>query len=203
MTSHQVFEKFVPTAAVDYCNGLYENMTFEFKVTRSRRTKLGDFRFRPDKRKSIITVNNDLNPYAFLVTYLHEVAHLTTFKKHGYKVAPHGNEWKQEFINISEPMLTEDVFPSSVLDSLIKYFQRPKASSCSDPDLYQALRQFDPNEDMVSLKDIENNQPFIFHGKKFVRLEKKRTRWLCGEIKTERKYLISGIAEVELIEVNS
>ena len=203
MTSRQVFEKFVPKAAVDYCNDLYESLTFEFKVTKSRRTKLGDFRFRPDMKKSIITVNNDLNPYAFLVTYLHEVAHLTTFKKHSHKVAPHGNEWKQEFINISEPMLTNDVFPPSVLASLTNYFQRPKASSCSDPNLYQALRQFDTNENTISLKDIEPHQPFIFHGKKFVRLEKKRTRWVCEEINTKRKYLIPGIAEVELIEVNS
>ena len=203
MTSHQVFEKFVPKAAVDYCNKLYETMAFEFKVTKSRRTKLGDFRFRPDKKKSTITVNNDLNPYAFLVTYLHEVAHLMTFQKFGNRVSPHGNEWKQEFISISEPMLTKEVFPPPVLNSLANYFKRPKAGSCSDPELYNALRQFDITGKAVSLQEISNRQPFVFHDKTFIRLEKKRTRWVCEEIKTKRKYLIAGIAEVELLEDNS
>jgi len=203
MTSRQVFEKFVPKEAVMYCNELYETMEFEFKVTKSRSTKLGDFRFRQDQKKSTITINNDLNPYAFLVTYLHEVAHLITFQKFTNRVSPHGNEWKQEFVRISTPMLSDAVFPPTILSSLISYFQNPKASSCSDPHLYSALREFDPKTEKISLKDIQNNQPFSFNKKHFVRLEKKRTRWVCEEIGTQRKYLINGIAEVKLLEVNS
>jgi len=203
MTSRQVFEKFVPREAVVYCNELYETMEFEFKVTKSRSTKLGDFRFKPGQKKSTITINNDLNPYAFLVTYLHEVAHLITFQKFTNRVSPHGNEWKQEFVRISTPMLSEAVFPPIILSSLIRYFQNPKASSCSDPHLYSALREFDSTTEKISLKDIQNNQPFSFNKKQFIRLEKKRTRWVCEEIGTKRKYLINGIAEVKLLEVNS
>ena len=203
MTSVQVFEKFVPPASISYCNQLYESMGFEFKITKSRSTKLGDFRFKPDLKKSIITINNDLNSYAFLVTYLHEVAHLVTFQKFTSRVAPHGTEWKQEFIRISQPMLIEEVFPPSILASLNSYFQNPKASSCSDPKLYNALRQFDSPTNKISLEKIKNHQPFLFNKKQFIRLEKRRTRWVCEEIITKRKYLISGLAEVELLEVNS
>jgi len=203
MTSHQVFEKFVPQKAVAYCNELYETMEFEFKVTKSRRTKLGDFRFKPDQRKSIITINNDLNRFAFLVTYLHEVAHLITFQKFTKRVAPHGREWKNEFVKISNPILNEDIFPPAILASLNSYFKNPKASSCSDPILYKALRQYDTPTNKILLKDIQNHQPFLFNKKQFIRLEKKRTRWVCEELKTKRKYLINGIVDVELLEDNS
>ncbi len=203
MTSNQVFGKFVPPASVDYCNQLYETLGFEFKITKSRRTKLGDFRIEPGSKKSTITVNNDLNPFAFLVTYLHEVAHLITYHDFSNRVAPHGKEWKQEFAKIAQPMLTTEVFPQSVLQSLNNYFKKPKASSCSDPILYEALRKFDRPTDKISLKDIQNNKPFIFNKKRFIRLEKKRTRWVCEEIETKKKYLISSLAEVDLIEVNS
>jgi hypothetical protein len=203
MTSKQVFEKFVPEGAVDYCNQLYENLEFEFKITKSRATKLGDFRFKPDHKKSVITINNDLNPYAFLITYLHEVAHLTTFQEFNRKVAPHGKEWKQEFVRLAQPMLSSDIFPPNVLASLTRYFKQPKASSCSDPQLYAALRQFDKPTNKIPLNKIQNKEPFRLNKKQFIRLEKKRTRWLCEEISTKRKYLISGVAEVELLEVNS
>ncbi|MCP4456557.1 MAG: SprT family zinc-dependent metalloprotease [Cytophagales bacterium] len=203
MTSLQVFEKFVPDEAVAYCNNLYETMGFEFKITKSRRTKLGDFRFKPDNKKSIITINNDLNSYAFLVTFLHEVAHLITFQKFTNRVAPHGSEWKREFTNISVPLLTKDVFPPSILISLTKYFQNPKASSCSDPNLYRALRHFDSPTNKLPLNDIQNQQSFIFNKRRFIRMEKKRTRWVCEEINSKRKYLINGIADVEVLEVNS
>ena len=202
MNSIKVFERFVPPAAVGYCNRLYETMEFEFKITKSRRTKLGDFKFKPDLKKFIITINNDLNCFAFLVTYLHEVAHLITFHKFTNRVSPHGREWKREFVKISMPMLNEEVFPPSVLVSLNAYFQHPKASSCSDPHLFNALRQFDLPGGKTTLKDIQSRQPFLFNKKRFIRLDKKRTRWVCEEIQTKRKYLINGLAEVEILEVN-
>ena len=199
MTSRQVFEKFVPPAAVSYCDGLYTQLNFEFKVKKGRLTKLGDYRFERGSKKETITINNDLNPYAFLVTYLHEVAHLATFRKHGRSVQPHGKEWKQAFVQLAEPLLNEKIFPEVVLKSVIRYFKNPKASSCSDPDLFKTLRLFDPPSNKKILNEINNQQEFLFHKKRFIRLEKKRTRWLCRETKTNRDYLILGIAEVELI----
>lgn len=203
MTAIQVFEKFVPSAAISYCNQLYESMGFELKITKSRSTKLGDFRFKPDLKKSIITINNDLNPYAFLVTYLHEVAHLGTFQKHTHSVSPHGVEWKKEFIRISQPMLTQEVFPPTILASLNSYFKNPKASSCADPKLHIALRKFDAPTNKISLENIQDHQPFLFNKKRFLRLKKKQTRWVCEEIYSKKKYLINGMAEVTLLEVNS
>ncbi|NQZ76457.1 MAG: SprT-like domain-containing protein [Ekhidna sp.] len=196
MTSAQVFEKFVPLAAVDYCVKLYEQFGFEFKVKKARQTKLGDYRFNPKTNKHTITVNNDLNEYAFLVTYLHEVAHLIAFKQYGRRIAPHGKEWKKAFIDVSVPMLTEKVFHRSVLKALNKYFRNPGASSCSDPALHQILKQFDQPSEKILLKQIAIGETFQFNQKSYVKLETKRTRSVCTETISKRKYLISDVAEV-------
>ncbi len=196
MTSEEVFQKFVPTHSVDYCAKLYKRLGFEFKIKKARQTKLGDYRFNPKSSRHTITINNDLNPYAFLVTYLHEVGHLIAFKKYGRRIQPHGKEWKQCFKEVSEPMLNEQVFHFSVLSALKKYFKNPKASSCSDPVLYQILKQFDEPSNKILLKDVSIGESFRFNSKSYVKLEKKRTRSVCQEVKSGRKYLISDLAEV-------
>ncbi|MEQ9403658.1 MAG: SprT-like domain-containing protein [Cyclobacteriaceae bacterium] len=197
MTSREVFEKFVPPEAVSYCNKLYERLEFEFKVKKARQTKLGDYRFDPYSEKHTITINNDLNAYSFLVTYLHEVAHLIAFKRFGNRVQPHGREWKQSFREVAEPMLSDKVFDPRVLNALKRYFNNPKASSCSDPVLYNLLKQFD-GKDVPQLKDIAIGEVFIFNKRTFRKLEKKRTRSICLELKTNRKYTIAEIAEVSI-----
>ncbi|GAB4238511.1 MAG: SprT-like domain-containing protein [Ekhidna sp.] len=200
LTSKEVFQKFVPTEAVSYCDKLYQNLSFEFKIKKARQTKMGDYRFNPLTGKQIITINNDLNPYAFLVTYLHEVAHLLAFNKYGRKIQSHGKEWKQLFKEVSAPMLSANVFPPSVLKALTSYFKNPKASSCSDPVLYQILKQFDDTEGTLFLKDLDIGECFMFNRKTYVKLEKKRTRSVCQEVRTGRKYLISEMAEVSVSE---
>ena len=200
MTSEEVFQKFIPPTAVSYCNKLYQRLGFEFKIKKARQTKLGDYRFNPTSNRHTITINNDLNPFAFLVTYLHEVAHLIAFKQYKRSIQPHGKEWKKCFKDIAEPMLNEAVFPKEILSALKKYFKNPKASSCSDPVLYQILKQFDAPSDKLLLKEIPLGTSFEFNNRSFKKLEKKRTRSVCQELSSRRKYMISDLAEVIVID---
>lgn len=193
----QVFERFIPEKAVGYCSKLYDFFGFEFKIKKSRLTKMGDYRFDRQTGRHTITINNDLNPYAFLVTYIHEVAHLVTFKEHGRKVSPHGEEWKINFTKVMKPVLNEEIFPPNVYLALTNYFKNPKASSCSDPVLYNVLRQFDEPTGTVPLSKIPLGQSFIFNEKTYRKLEKKRSRSVCVELKSNRKYLIAEIAPVK------
>jgi SprT protein len=195
-----VFERFVPEAAVSYCEKLWDYFGFEFKIKKSRQTKLGDYRYDPRSKKSTITINNDLNQYSFLVTYLHEVAHLYTFEKHGRKAAPHGKEWKMSFKKIAEQVLNERVFPSEILLALQNYFKDPKAASCSDPVLYNILRKYDGSSDFIPLSKVAVGSSFEFNGKSYRKLEKKRTRSVCLALESGRKYLISEIAQVKELE---
>ena len=192
-----VFRKYFPGAALSYCLRLWKEGNFHFKITRKRQSKLGDYRFSPDKGHQI-TVNQDLNPYAFLITYLHEVAHYqvqTTYKR---RKAPHGKEWKTAFRNLVLPVMNEGIFPTALLRSLENYMDNPKASSCADPNLTQALRQYNPaHQQQPLLDELPVGAVFGFQGRQFRKVEKRRTRVLCEEVKTRRRYLISAIAEVE------
>ncbi len=194
-----VFERFVPRQAAAYCLRLFEHFGFEFKIKRSRQTKLGDYCYSPKTKRHTITINNDLNPYAFLITYLHEVAHLVTFEKHGRRVAPHGAEWKNNFKKVAQPILSVEVFPEPVFIALKNYFKNPKAASCSDPELYNVLRQFDTPTDLVPLSTISIGEHFGFRGNEYVKLEKKRTRSVCQEVSSKRRFLIAEIARVKQV----
>lgn len=191
-----IFERFVPQEAAGYCFKLWNYFGFEFKIKRSRQTKLGDYRYNPQTKKHTITINNDLNPFSFLVTYLHEVAHLVTFEQHGHSANPHGLEWKQNFRKVAKPVLNEKVFPENILLALTSYFKNPKAASCSDPVLYRVLKQFDLPTGKIMLRQVQLGSAFDFNGRKFKKLEQKRTRAVCLELKSNKRYLISEVAEV-------
>lgn len=197
----KVFEKFVPEASVDYCLDLWWHYKFEFKITKGRQTKLGDYRFHSQRKIHIISVNNDLNKYNFLITYIHEVAHLLVYEQHKHSVDPHGKEWKMQFKKLMLPILTSDVFPSDVLRPLALYLKNPKASSCSDQALMIALHKYEAKaEDVLLLSSLNEGDIFQFQNRKFEKVETRRTRILCKEVMTGKRYLISGIAKVSLSE---
>ncbi len=192
-----IFRRFVPSEAVTYCVKLYYYFGFEFKIKKARLTKFGDYKYDRQKQLHIITINNDLNPFAFLVTYLHEVAHLVTYQEYKNKVQPHGTEWKTNFQKVAKPVLKESIFPKTVLDSLTRYLNNPKASSCSDPHLFEVLKQFDGDNEKILLKALKPQDIFIFNSKRYKHLEKRRTRIVCLNLENGRKYLINQLAEVE------
>lgn len=190
-----IFKKYLPETAVDYCYQLWQQHAFDFKITKTRSSKFGDYRFYNNRHR--ITVNGDLNPYAFLVTYLHEVAHLITFSKYKRKVEPHGKEWKKSFRDVAQPMLSLSVFPADVLTALQQYLLNPKASSCTDPILFQALHQFDSQTEKVLLVNLSEGAMFSLNGRDFRKGVIRRTRVLCEEVKSSKKYLVHSQALVE------
>jgi len=197
---YRIFEHHVPDTVSHYCFDLWEQNKFNFIVTKRRSTKLGDYRYNGNDKSHTITVNNNLNKFSFLVTYLHEVAHLITFLKYKSKVSPHGVEWKNNFQDLLIPILNDLVFPSDIMVHLKRYIHNPKASSCSDHNLAKALAAYDTNEDsLIHLSEVKMGNTFRFNSKVYQMEAAKRTRIICKEISSGRKYLISGIAQVELL----
>jgi predicted SprT family Zn-dependent metalloprotease len=191
-----VFEKYLPAKASQYCFDLWVKHGFTFKIVRGRSTKLGDFRFNKGK-KPIITVNQDLNPYAFTVTYLHEVAHLQAFEQYGRRIAPHGPEWKNTFKAVLLPVVEAGAFPDDLAVKLRRHLANPKAASCSDPALMMALSRYDEHKTGMLLAELRIGEEFLLEARHFKKEGKKRTRSVCLEMKTGRKYLISEVARVE------
>ncbi|WP_394993515.1 SprT-like domain-containing protein [Emticicia sp.] len=196
----EILEKHVPETAVEYCFKLWQSQPFSFKISRTRSSCFGNYTFRDGQHK--ITVNHDLHHYAFLITYIHEIAHQRAWlDKSRRKIEPHGKEWKKKFQDLMTPILNLNVFPEKVLIPLSQYMQNPAASSVSYAPLFEALRSFDVKEENeVSLAELTDNQWFMFRNNVFQKLEIRRTRVLCLEKKSKKRYTILATARVKLIQ---
>jgi SprT protein len=193
-----ILTKHCPSEAVAYCYELWRTYPFYFKLSKARKGKYGDYRYSPKGKKiHQISVNENLNPYSFLLTYIHEVAHLLTFQQTHKKISPHGKEWKKNFQQLMSPLLSENIFPSSILEPLSQYMANPKATSCSDAALMKALHVQDLSASQKFLVELTPGETFIFHNRVFEKGATKRTRILCKELNTGKQYLISGQAMVE------
>jgi SprT protein len=200
---HSTLRNHVPAGAVDYCYQLWKESPFELKITRSRNSKVGDFTSRGSKRHPRITLNNDLNPYLFLQTYIHEVAHLRVYLKLGNRVDPHGEEWKTMFTELMIPIMWENVFPEVILHELRRHMISPKASSYADPKLIEAFRKFDKNaSDFILLSQLPEGSIFHFHGRYYRKGKLRRTRIICVEMKSKRNYLVPADALVSNVQLS-
>lgn len=194
---HFILLKYIPENAVDEIVNLIFKRGVHLKITKTRSTKLGDFRPAPTKRGHFITINHDLNRYAFLITLIHEFAHLDTWNSYGAQVKPHGIEWKSTFQKMMVPFLSSSIFPEDILDSVIKYLNNPSASSCVDHHLMRTLRKYD-TEPKLFLEELPINTHFrIKTGKEFIKGPEKRKYFACTEVSSKRKYLVNRLAEVE------
>ena len=193
---------YIPQAALAYCEHLYQTNNFDFFLSRPRRTRLGDFTIKPGITPRI-TVNVNLNPYNFLITYLHELAHYVVYNtRKGLKkrVAPHGIEWKTAFNALLQPVMNEQVFPEDVLKPLMIYAQNPKASTGADQILDNSLKKYDDPSislNKTALIHLDEGTVFVFHNRLFVRGSVRRTRVLCTEKVSQRRYTIPAHALVE------
>src|SRR5688572_22925392 len=167
---------------LQYLQGYKVHLT----VARERKSILGDYRHRMGTQNHRISVNGNLNKYAFLITLLHELAHLLTFEKHGNRVASHGREWKEIFGQLLAQFIRHDVFPKDVTAALLQSISNPAASSCADAPLLRILRQYDEQRSTSRLvEELPQQSCFKTHdGRIFRKGEKLRTRFRCIEIAT-------------------
>ena len=192
---YRALENHLPSNTVDYCFGIWQKFPFHFKIKSPRKSKLGDYRYDPRSKSHQITINRDLNRYAFLITYLHEAAHLITFDKYGHKTVPHGKEWKYVFGYLLKPLCKPQVLPEDIQLAVQSYIKNPKAASCSDRNLTEVLGRYDSIR-KTFLKDIRSGEMFIFQDRVFRKGSKRRTRYICDEIRSGKSYLISTHAEI-------
>lgn len=197
----EAFKKYIPEAFIDIVVDLFIQSSVKFKIVGGRKTKLGDFRSGISGEKHQITINGDLNPYAFLITTLHEFAHLNTFNIYQNKVNPHGEEWKIEYRKLLLPTIESGNLPQDIQKALINSLISTKASSCSDHQLSRVLHTYDkPIEGVEILERLPKNSTFAIDGRHFVKGELRRKRYICQEVKTKKSYLVNALAKVNPIE---
>jgi SprT protein len=196
-----VLQKYIPEHAVEPVFNLIKANQVHLKIVNERQTRHGDYRRHPDGFHQI-TVNANLNKYRFLITLIHEIAHLVAIEKYGRNTLPHGAEWKYTFQVLMVPFIRPEIFPNQLLPLLARHFKNPKASSDTDATLSLALKQYD------EVKNTEKNYVFeipygavfrITNGKVFKKIALRVKRYECIEVLSGRTYLFQPNAEVELI----
>ena len=195
----QLLDQYLPPQCAPLIARWIDHFQCEFKISRSRGTKLGDYRPPYAGQGHRISINYDLNPYSFLVTTVHEFAHLLTWNEHKRKAKPHGSEWKANFKRMMRPFFEKEVFPMDIQRAIVQYLENPAAASCSDLRLSRALKAYDASpEHLCLLETLPIGTMFKWKADRVFKIEAKiRKRFRCVEPATGKVYLFNPLVEVE------
>lgn len=194
-------QNYLPHGTSDAVLAYLQQHKVHLTVARERASILGDYRHRTNHANHRISVNGNLNKYAFLITLLHELAHLLTFEQYGNRVQSHGKEWKIIFGQLLAQFVEHKIFPADLEKEILLSLKSPAASSCAEDGLLRVLRKYDkgnPNQQLV--EEVAFNKLFrTKDGRVFRRGEQLRKRFKCQEVKTGKLYLFSPVYPVELV----
>lgn len=193
----EYLSRFIPPAAVPRVLEYLHQYKVHLTITRERKSVLGDYRHATQDKNHRISVNGNLNPYAFLITLIHELAHLVTFMQYGHRVQAHGREWKNCYAMLLRDFMGKEIFPPVIERTLLQSMHDLPASSCADENLMRVLKGFDKDNGLVLVESLPEGQLFdIGEGRIFKKGKKLRKRYQCLEVKTGKLYLFSPIYEV-------
>ena len=195
--NQSILSKYIPEPAVPLIAEWIYHFNFKLKIKRSRQSRYGDYHPPVNGKNHQITINNDLNPFAFLLTLVHEIAHLLTHERFGNRVKPHGEEWKEAYKELMRPFMRLNIFPDDVRHAIIGYMRDPGASSCSDDNLMRVLKRYDKPSELVHLETLGMHAEFLYNEKLFVKGPRIRTRFKCAEKRTGHIYFFAALAEVK------
>jgi hypothetical protein len=191
---------FLPPNTFEEVIQYFQDHTIHLSLTRERKSVLGDYR-RPSKDAPYhrISINATLHPYSFLITLLHELAHMLVYLQYKNQVMPHGAEWKLQFQKMLLPYIEKKFFPKDIESALVGYINNPKASTCTDTNLFKVLYKYANNkEGWILLEDLSINATFSIEGGKLYKLlEKRRTRYKCQDLSNGKMYLFPSIYEIK------
>lgn len=196
----ETLAKFLPDHAVKPAFELIVTHGVHLKIVNERATRHGDYR-KGLSGKHEITVNGSLNKYRFLMTLIHEIAHLVAIEKYGRNIKPHGQEWKHTFQQLMVPYIRPEIYPNHLLPLLARHFRNPSATSDTDTTLALALKQYDNQNDKNYVFEIPYGSVFrIKNGKIFKKIAVRTKRFECLEMSSGKTYLFNPNAEVELLK---
>lgn len=197
-TKNSLLNKYLPANSIDFANSLIYNNKVFFKITPERFTKKGDYHPPQNGKGHIITVNGSLPEYEFLLTFLHEFAHLFVWEKYKNTVQAHGKEWKSEFQSILLDAINLKLFPEK-LEKIIFYQYLRKEGFSAQPNtaLLNVLRELNNDDRKILVGDLPIGSKFWLKNKMcFVKGEKLRKRYKCKECISGKSYTVHGFAEI-------
>ena len=201
MDEKTLLKKYLPEGSVNMAFEWIKEKKVHLKITKQRKTKLGDYRPPTHHPNHRISVNHNLNKYSFLITLVHEFAHLLVWEKHKGKVEPHGKEWKEKFRELMSGVLRKNIFPEDIENVLSNSIINSKASSSSDIKLSRILKKYDTPTNLTTLEELKENTIFAIEGgRRFKKGPKQRTRYKCQNIDNMRFYMVHALVNVFELE---
>ena len=177
-----------------------KGLKFHLKVSKPRDSKFGDYFPSVKNKPQRITVNGNLDKYSFLITFLHELAHLIIQEKIKHKCNPHGNEWKAEFTKLLNLAVNNELFPDKI-SLLIKklYIEKQRFTHTSRVKILNAIYKELNIQIPVRLENISINSIVVLpNGMKIIKLNQQRTRCLCRDLNNNKLYFVNNLIEVKL-----
>ena len=199
----QTLSDFLPGNSFEQVLAYLNHYKVHLTISKARSSVLGDYRNAYGDKHHRISVNGNLNKFSFLITLLHELAHLLTFEKYKHTVAAHGREWKTVYGGLLATFIEHDIFPADIKKALLQSLHNPAASSCAEEDLMRVLRNYDaPKEGVFLLEQLPENALFVTKdGRQFVKGNRLRKRYRCKEVATGALYLFSPVYEVKPVKI--
>ena len=200
----QALSNDLPEGAFEPVVQLIHQYKVHLTVTRARKSVLGDYRHPFNGSNHKITVNGNLNKYEFLVTLLHELAHLLCFEQYRNRVEAHGKEWKQIYGSLLAAFMDLNLFPNDINKSLKKTLLNPAATANGETALLLVLRQYNTVNKTGSAVLATLPDGTLFTAEKqgvFKKIKLRRKRIECLEVKTGNIYLFSALTEVQIVKL--
>jgi len=195
---------YLPHGAFEPVVQLIHQYKVHLTVTRARKSVLGDYRHPFMGSNHKITVNGNLNKYEFLITLLHELAHLLCFEQFKNRVEAHGKEWKQIYGNLLRGFIDLNLFPLDITKSLKKTLLNPAATANGETSLLLVLRQYNKvnTTGAVVLANLPDGTLFTAEkGVVFKKIKLRRKRIECIQVTTGNIYLFSALTEVQVVKL--
>jgi hypothetical protein len=164
---------------------------------------LGDYRHAGREGNHRISINGNLNKYEFLITLLHELAHLLTFEQFQHRAAPHGVEWKQQYSKLLSHFVAHQIFPPDIVRALQASIRNPAATANGETDLLLVLRKYttQKREGYITMEELAEGEWFeTENGRTFQKISRRRKRFTCIEQSSGLSYSFSAVTEVRKIE---
>lgn len=198
----QALARFLPEGTFDKVVEYVHHYKVHLTISKQRRSVLGDYRHAGWGGNHRISVNGNLNPYEFLITLLHELAHLLTYEEYRHKAEPHGKEWKRHYSLLLVDFVKYKIFPADIEKALQRSIINPSATANGETELLLVLRKYDVVKKVGYYPIIDIPEGALFEtekGKIFRRGAKRRKRFECVEIATGLLYTFSPVTEVRKV----
>ena len=194
------FYKLLPAPAIVFVHSLYRGQEVDLRITSPRKGRLGCFS-RTRNKPCAIELNSDLTPYFMLIVFLHEWAHLITWKEFGSRVQPHGAEWKNNFKLLLRKLQKNTRMPVVIREAIDLEIDNLKANIYSNHLLLNAIKIADKHEPQTVLHELPFNSHFKLNERTevFRKKEKIRVRYKCYNLGNKRWYTIYASTPVEQI----